>query len=316
MNHLLRFRPSVFTACRRSFATQQNFVPPKSLEAIDPSSSHELAKPVTPTFYTGRSSYYESMGALERAVQHSRQMLTTLNIFPLPPFALEALPPLIPVWKSKEKLNSALDTKLSATRYRRMLALLNELNHFRRIAKSAGHDDVGSVIQDILDFFERDDKEEHLKRGRKKPVKFDEYGRSYTLGRRKESSARVWMIASHNPPNDAQRNSPPPTSQILINNVPLNKYFPLPGDRERILAPFKVTGTVGAYNVFTLVRGGGSTGQSGAIAHGIATGLAGHAPDLESILRRAKLTRRDPRMVERKKTNRAKARKGYGWVKR
>jgi len=239
---------------------------------------------------------------------------------PLPKFALQSLPPLHPVWKSKEGLSDTLETKLSASRYRRMLTLLNELNNYRRIAETAGHVDLGQGVGGVLEVFEKDNKEQHLQRGRRKPVKFDAYGRSYTVGKRKTSAARVWMISSQsslqqgaslfvNPPT-------PPTTQILVNNLPLNQYFLIPADRERILRPFRVSGLLGAYNVFALVRGGGTTGQSDAVAHGIAKGLAAHVPDVETILRKAKLTRRDPRMVERKKTGRAKARKRYAWVKR
>lgn len=98
-------------------------------------------------------------------------------------------------------------------------------------------------------------------------------------------------------------------------------------DRERVILPFKVAGLIGAYNVFAIVRGGGSTGQSGALSLAIAKAIAAHAPDVEPLLRKgadfvlvpetkvscnmhtsAKLMRRDPRMVERKKTGRKKAR--------
>lgn len=97
-------------------------------------------------------------------------------------------------------------------------------------------------------------------------------------------------------------------------------------DRERVILPFKIAGLIGAYNVFALVRGGGSTGQSGALSLAIAKALATHAPDVEPLLRKgsdlvlflqtidschmhiAKLLRRDPRMVERKKTGRKGAR--------
>lgn len=68
--------------------------------------------------------------------------------------------------------------------------------------------------------------------------------------------------------------------------------------------------------MFIIVRGGGTTGQSGAIAHGIAKGVFAHDPETGTVLKRAKLLRRDPRMVERKKTGLAKARKAYTWVKR
>ncbi|KAJ3553641.1 hypothetical protein NM688_g3504 [Phlebia brevispora] len=107
-----------------------------------------------------------------------------------------------------------------------------------------------------------------------------------------------------------------PTSTVLINNTPLNEYFTNIADRERVIRPFKVAGLLGAFNVFAIARGGGTTGQAGAVSLGVAKGLAAHVPDVEFILRKAKLMRRDPRMVERKKTGLAKARKAYTWVKR
>ena len=75
-------------------------------------------------------------------------------------------------------------------------------------------------------------------------------------------------------------------TEILVNNKPLNEYFQVPVDRERIIRPFRLAGLLGAYNVFALVRGGGKSGQAGAVAHGIAKCLAAHVPDIELILRR------------------------------
>lgn len=63
-------------------------------------------------------------------------------------------------------------------------------------------------------------------------------------------------------------------------------HSPLPVDRERVVRPFKIAGLVGAFNVFALVRGGGTTGQSGAISLGIAKALAAHVPDIEVLLRK------------------------------
>jgi len=80
--------------------------------------------------------------------------------------------------------------------------------------------------------------------------------------------------------------------------------------------PLKVAGVLGAYNVFALVRGGGMSGQSGAVALGVARALVHLEEGVEGVLRKAKLLRRDPRMVERKKTGLAKARKRYAWVRR
>jgi small subunit ribosomal protein S9 len=179
--------------------------------------------------------------------------------------------------------------------------------------------------------YESSKKDAFLARGKRKLVILDEFGRSYTLGKRKTSSARVWMIPVQKqstvstPSPEAllglgepkrQPTYPVTASTILVNNIPINEFFSLPADRERVTRPLKVAGILGKYNVFAIVRGGGLSGQSGALAHGIAKGVVAHEPELETMFRRSKLTRRDPRMVERKKTGLAKARKRYTWVKR
>ena len=338
--------------CRALATTATPYVPPASLKHVESSRQRRprvKTKPESPTFFTGRAGYYDSIDSLENAIHHSQRALKNLFLLPLPAFAKEALPQLQTVWKTKEDMSDLLTAKLTTSRYRRVTSLLGQLNDHRRIADVGGYSELSSGLSSILEMFERDNKAAVLARGNRKPVKFDEHGRSYTVGKRKESSARVWIIPVKQqaapPPAEAQDTPPdfgtvdpisiaperattPVTmTEILINGMPLAKYFPLPVDRERIVRPFKLTGLLGAYNVFAIVRGGGTTGQSGAVAHGIAKGLAAHVPDVEPILKRcayphlhssiscfltlasAKLVRRDPRMVERKKTGLAKARK-------
>ncbi len=284
---------SVHNTLRRSYATTSStFVPPAAQQDVMQAPRRRtLPNPESKTFYTGRAAFYDYVSSLELAIHHTRTKLKQLHLTPLPEFALKSLPPLVPVWKSKNDLSISLSTKLSAARHRRLTDLLNQLNDFRRISHTAGHVDLGLGISNILEVFERDDKEEHLRRGIRKPVVLDQYGRSYTLGKRKTSSARVWMISSQHAVETkitAGRPPSPPTTEIVVNNKPLSSYFPVPADRERILFPFKVTGLIGAYNVFAITRGGGSSGQSGAVAHGIAKGLAAHVPDIALILRRGK----------------------------
>jgi small subunit ribosomal protein S9 len=241
---------------------------------------------------------------------------------------------------------------LTTARYRRMIAVLADLEECARIASAAGHVPLAESILPVLALFERSDKSNVLSRTVRKHVPLDRYGRSYTVGKRKESAARVWMIpvreattvttttttttaapSAPTPNSDVdilapmvrEAFAPSPTAAprvpvtpttILVNNVPLNTFFATPSDRENVVRPLKLAGVLGAFNVFVIVRGGGTTGQAGAIAHGIAKGIVAHVPDVDPILRRAKLMKRDPRMVERKKTGLAKARKRYAWVKR
>ncbi|KAH9892517.1 ribosomal protein S5 domain 2-like protein [Cubamyces lactineus] len=337
----------------RTYATAA-YVPPASLEGMQRARPPPpKPKPESPTFYTGRANYFDQLLALEKAAKQTRTALQELQILPLPRFAQQNLPPLRPVWKNKEALSELMEAGLTTSRYRRFIGQLNQLNEYRRLAEVAGHMALAERIQRVLDMFERENKDAILAHGKRKPVKFDEFGRSYTIGRRKESTARVWVIAAKEatssstaaatsqgdsqPSQEAPLPSVPatgipgftsgplsmapapvkvPTTNILVNNIPLVEYFPHLSDRERIIRPFRIAGLIGAFNVFALVRGGGSTGQSGALALGIAKALAAHVPEVEPLLRKAKMLKRDPRMVERKKTGRAKARKAYTWVKR
>ncbi|KAJ1979111.1 37S ribosomal protein S9, mitochondrial [Dimargaris verticillata] len=135
----------------------------------------------------------------------------------------------------------------------------------------------------------------------KQPV-LDDLGRAYAVGRRKEANARVWLVEGE--------------GHIYINGKPLAEYFINYEPREAVIYPLQVVNGLGKYNVWAMVRGSGTTGQSGALALGIAKALVHHNPQFQEGLAQLGLLRRDPRMVERKKTGQPKARKKYTWVKR
>ncbi|KJA20708.1 hypothetical protein HYPSUDRAFT_141836 [Hypholoma sublateritium FD-334 SS-4] len=334
IQNALRTPPRGAYACARSLTTtarqQAEYVNPRLSGQSNPEGRIERPKPIptSPNFYTTRALFYDQLTQLERAVGRSEAFLRHHHLLPLPDFARASLPPLQPVWKDPLEMSNEFKTKLSTPRYRKVVKILNQLNDFQRIAKTGGCPQLEDRLRAILSMYESSKKEALLSRGKRKPVVLDEYGRSYTLGKRKTSSARVWMIPVQQPDasqsetpealllGTEKQNLPVTTTTILVNNMPLNQFFPLPADRERITRPLKVAGALGKYNVFALVRGGGTTGQSGALLQGIAKGIVAHDPALETMFRRVKLTRRDPRMVERKKTGLAKARKRYSWVKR
>lgn len=126
--------------------------------------------------------------------------------------------------------------------------------------------------------------------------------RLYATGRRKESSARVWL----------KRGS----GSIVVNSKPLEEYFVRPVLRVIINQPFAITNTSGRYDVFCTVKGGGTSGQAGAIMHGITRALDVADQNLHSTLSSAGLLTRDSRTVERKKPGRKKARKRFQFSKR
>lgn len=123
-----------------------------------------------------------------------------------------------------------------------------------------------------------------------------------TVGRRKTASARVVLRSG--------------SGKVVVNKKPLEEYFPLEVQRKDVLVPFETTETVGRYDVMVSVKGGGPTGQAGAIKLGIARALVKVNEDLGTALRSNGLLTRDPRMVERKKYGQRKARKRFQFSKR
>jgi small subunit ribosomal protein S9 len=124
----------------------------------------------------------------------------------------------------------------------------------------------------------------------------------YGTGRRKTSIARVRLI--------------PGGSDVSINGRPLDVYFQRESHRAQILAPLRAIGQVGQFGLMVKVAGGGGTGQSGAIRHGVARALVQADEATKSALRRAGYLTRDPRMKERKKYGLKRARKAAQYTKR
>ncbi|MBC7322882.1 MAG: 30S ribosomal protein S9 [Acetomicrobium sp.] len=121
-------------------------------------------------------------------------------------------------------------------------------------------------------------------------------------GRRKESIARVRVR--------------PGEGQIVINGRSIEDYFPRQLWRLHALEPLKVSGMEGKIDVFIKAQGGGLSGQAGAVRLGIARALLTLDPEMRPVLKKADLLARDPRMVERKKFGRRKARALYQYSKR
>ncbi|MEN9288612.1 MAG: hypothetical protein RL317_235 [Pseudomonadota bacterium] len=130
----------------------------------------------------------------------------------------------------------------------------------------------------------------------------DAQGRSYATGRRKDAVARVWVK--------------PGTGKITINGRDQEVYFARPTLRLVINQPFGIAEREGQYDVIATVKGGGLSGQAGAVKHGISQALTKQEPALRSVVKKAGFLTRDSRAVERKKYGRAKARRSFQFSKR
>jgi len=123
-----------------------------------------------------------------------------------------------------------------------------------------------------------------------------------TVGRRKEAIARVRLL--------------PGSGKILVNKLAYEKYFIRETDRIILMQPLTITSVLNKYDIFANIRGGGLSGQAGALRHAIARALIIEQPELKDTLRKNGYLTRDPRMKERKKFGQKGARKRFQWTKR
>ena len=132
--------------------------------------------------------------------------------------------------------------------------------------------------------------------------KLDAQGRAYATGKRKNAVARVWIK--------------PGSGKIVVNTKPVEQFFARPVLRMMIQQPIVAANRSGQYDVICTVSGGGLSGQAGAVRHGISKALTFFEPALRPPLKRGGFLTRDPRVVERKKYGRAKARRSFQFSKR
>ena len=133
-------------------------------------------------------------------------------------------------------------------------------------------------------------------------VKMDAQGRSYGTGRRKNAIARVWIKAGN--------------GKITINGRESEGYFARPVLRMLINQPFSALDRAGSFDVIATVKGGGLSGQAGAVRHGISRALDNFSTEFHTVLRKGGFLTRDSRVVERKKYGKAKARRSFQFSKR
>jgi len=132
--------------------------------------------------------------------------------------------------------------------------------------------------------------------------KLDRLGRAYATGKRKNAIARVWLK--------------PGSGKLIVNGKESNDYFARPVLRMLLMQPFVLTNRAGQFDVMATVVGGGLSGQAGALRHGISKALTYFEPALRPALKAQGFLTRDPRVVERKKYGKPKARRSFQFSKR
>ena len=135
-----------------------------------------------------------------------------------------------------------------------------------------------------------------------KKIKLDFKDSKYATGRRKKSVARIWIKKG--------------TGKIYVNGKNMPDYFTRSNHRMLVLRPLEIAKRTTEFDVRCQVKGGGLSGQAGAIIHGISRALLKYEPELKSDLKKEKLTTRDSRSVERKKYGHKKARRSFQFSKR
>ena len=132
--------------------------------------------------------------------------------------------------------------------------------------------------------------------------KRDSLGRSYATGKRKDAVARVWIK--------------PGSGRVMVNGREMSVYFARPVLQMVLRQPFEIASVTGQFDVMATVKGGGLSGQAGAVKHGISKALQLYEPSLRGVLKAAGFLTRDSRVVERKKYGRRKARRSFKFSKR
>ncbi|MGD1925160.1 MAG: 30S ribosomal protein S9 [Paracoccaceae bacterium] len=157
-------------------------------------------------------------------------------------------------------------------------------------------------LEDLKEAVGMSDDAETMEVAAPREPKRDEHGRAYATGKRKDAVARVWIK--------------PGSGKVTVNGKDMAAYFARPVLQMVIGQPFTVANVADQFDVVATVKGGGLSGQAGAVKHGISKALDHYDPELRPALKAAGFLTRDARVVERKKYGRRKARRSFQFSKR
>ncbi|KAK5128790.1 hypothetical protein LTR85_000123 [Meristemomyces frigidus] len=237
--------------------------------------------PASPSYFTATPRYTDDL-------LHLSSLLRKHQLLPM---VMPGEAPRV-AWKTIDQYKTELAEPIRSKSYNTLLQLLKRLNYIHPSL-------MPQEITDALEKYKRD-VQPHL--NVPNPIVVNEYGVAKAVGRRKSSTAQVYIVEG--------------TGECLVNGKSLTEYFGRLHDRESAIWALKATQRIDKYNIWALASGGGTTGQAEAITLGLAKALMAHEPDLKPALRRAGCVTRNPKRVERKKPGKLKARKMPAWVKR
>jgi small subunit ribosomal protein S9 len=218
------------------------------VDSVESAKVKAMAKPTSCAYFTGNPVYFDFISRLESELQNFNLSLDAT----LPETATP------PKWVSKEEMARMLGIQLKVTHYEKIVLYLSKLTAISSPPKT---------IQDLLTPFQ---KVIDIELEKERQAKVDENGVAHAQGFRKEAKAKVSVLRGD--------------GEIMINGKPLAEFFNRMHDRETVVYPFQVTNTLGEWNAWVLVEGGGPSGKAEAIAHGIAQCLAAHKPEVATAL--------------------------------
>lgn len=206
--------------------------------------------PASPSYFTATPRYTDDLLALSGLLR-KHQLLPQLPPGQAPRVA----------WKTYEQYKAEVDEPVKETRYNRLLEIIKRLNYIHPAL-------MPEEVNTALDRFKRT-LQPFL--NKPKPIIIDKYGRARAAGRRKSSTASVYVVEG--------------TGEAIINGKSLTEYFGRLHDRESAVWALKATQRLDKYNVWAVTSGGGTTGQAESIMLAVAKGLMAHEPDLKPALR-------------------------------
>lgn len=234
------------------FSSQDNLPPPNVHNA--------RVVPASPSYFSGRPDFTDNLLNLQ-ALLRKYQTLPTVAPGQAPRVA----------WRTVSQYRLLVGEPVRASKYHQVVEILKRLNQIHPAV-------MPQELHEAMQIYKRDVNPYAVA---KRPSVVDEDGRAVGIGRRKSSSAKVYLV--------------PGEGEVLVNGKTINNIFGRIHDRESALWALKATNRMDKYNVWALVSGGGTTGQAEALTLGTAKALMVHEPDLKPVLRRG----RSPNTINR-----------------